>query len=211
MKTVIVLYMPGHAGNFVSRLFSLGTETMPLIRQHMMDEYIDHGVEIPDSFDRFANYQFSTVPSEFDTWQQFHRAFADHKQYVLYRLLNVFCRRKYSRIVFPLHPHEFATDFPGDDDTEFYYVDLDLAVWGTWVNTAQQQLQFQVRPNERQQFDQAIQQYSMKPIDLGLLLKNQNTFVQEYTRVCADMQITPLVDQALALRQDWYSTRVDNA
>jgi hypothetical protein len=184
---------------------------MPLIQQHMMDEYIDHGIEISDSFDRLVNYQFSTVPARFDTWQQFHRAFADHKQYLFYRLLNVFCKCKYSRIVFPLHPHEFVNDLADDTNTEFYYVDLDLAVWGNWVQSAQKKLQFQIRPNEQQQFDQATQQYNMKPIDLGLLLKNQNTFVQEYKRVCADMQISPLVSQALVLRQDWYSTRVDNA
>ena len=209
MKTVIVLYMPGHAGNFIARLFSLGAETMPLIRQSMMYEYINYGLEIADSFDRLANYQFSTVLTEFDTWQQFHRAFADHKQHVFYRLLNVFCKHKYSRIVFPLHPHEFVNDLSDITDTEFYYVDLDLEVWGNWVKLAQQKLQFQIRSGEQQQFLQSTQQFNMKPIDLGLLLTSKNTFVQEYQRVCAEMQIFPLIDQALALRQDWYLTRVE--
>ena len=145
--------MPGHAGNFVSRLFSLGPETMPLIRQSMMNEYIDHGTEISDTFDRLANYQFSTVATEFDTWQKFHRAYADHKEYLHYRLLNVFCNRKYSRIVFPLHPHEFNQDFSGDEDSEFYYVDLDLEIWKDWVDSEQQKLRFQVRPQEEEQFE----------------------------------------------------------
>jgi len=200
--------MPGHAGNFVSRLFSLGSETMPLIRQAMMDEYIDHGLEIADSFDRLANYQFSTVPSEFENWQDFHRAFADHKQYSFYRLLNVFCNRKYSRIVFPLHPHEFFNDFSGDADTEFYYVDLDLDQWGEWVEASQQKLKFRVRPLEQTQFDQLKSEYNIKPIYLSHLLKDQYSFVQEYQRVCAEMQIPVLLEQALTLRQDWYSTRI---
>ena len=209
MKTVIVLYMPGHAGNFVSRLFSLGSETMPLIRQSMMTEYIDHGTEIPDTFDRLANYQFSTVSTEFDTWQKFHRAYADHKEYLHYRLLNLFCNRKYSRIVFPLHPHEFNQDFSGDEDSEFYYVDLDLEVWKDWVDSEQQKLRFQVRPQEEEQFEYFKHQYSMKAISLTRLLESDQTFVQEYQRVCAEMQIPPLLEQALILRKDWYSTRVN--
>lgn len=201
--------MPGHAGNFVSRLFSLGSETMPLIRQSMMTEYIDHGTEIPDTFDRLANYQFSTVSTEFDTWQKFHRAYADHKEYLHYRLLNLFCNRKYSRIVFPLHPHEFNQDFSGDEDSEFYYVDLDLEIWKDWVDSEQQKLRFQVRPQEEEQFEYFKHQYSMKAISLTRLLESDQTFVQEYQRVCAEMQIPPLLEQALILRKDWYSTRVN--
>ena len=201
--------MPGHAGNFVSRLFSLGPETMPLIRQSMMNEYIDHGTEISDTFDRLANYQFSTVATEFDTWQKFHRAYADHKEYLHYRLLNVFCNRKYSRIVFPLHPHEFNQDFSGDEDSEFYYVDLDLEIWKDWVDSEQQKLRFQVRPQEEEQFEYFKHQYSMKAISLTRLLESDQTFVQEYQRVCAEMQIPPLLEQALILRKDWYSTRVN--
>ena len=209
MKTVIVLYMPGHAGNFVSRLFSLGPETMPLIRQSVMTKYIDHGLEISDTFDRLANYQFSTVSTEFDTWQEFHRAYADHKEYLCYRLLNVFCNRKYARIVFPLHPYEFNQDFSGDEDSEFFYVDLDLDIWGGWVESEQQKLQFQVRSMEKEQFDRIKHQYSMKPISLTRLLENDHTFVQEYQRVCTEMQISPLLEQALILRKDWYLTRVN--
>jgi hypothetical protein len=208
MKTVIILYMPGHAGNFVARLFSLGAETMPLIQQQLMHESIDQGLAIPDSFDRLANYRFSTVSSEFDSWQQFHRAYADHKDYVSYRLLNVFCNRKYSRIVFPLHPHEFFNDFSGDADTEFYYVDLDLDQWGEWVEASQHKLKFRVRPLEQTQFDQLKSEYNIKPIYLSHLLKDQYSFVQEYQRVCAEMQIPVLLEQALTLRQDWYSTRI---
>lgn len=209
MKTVIVLYMPGHAGNFVARLFSLGTETMPLIRQSMMNEYIDHGTEISDSFDRLANYQFSKVLAEFDTWQAFHRAYADHKEYLHYRLLNAFCNQKYSRIVFPLHPHEFYLDFSGNDDSEFYCVELDLEVWKDWVDSAQEKLQFRTRPEEQEQFDQFKQEYAMKTINLSSLLENEYSFIQEYQRVCAEMQIPVLSESALALRKDWYSTRVN--
>jgi hypothetical protein len=200
--------MPGHAGNFVARLFSLGPETMPLIRQQLMSESIDHGLEIPDSFDRLANYRFSTISTEFDSWQKFHRAYADHKDYVSYRLLNIFCNQKYSRIVFPIHPHEFGNDFSEIDETEFYYVDLDLDHWGDWVETSRQKLYFKDRPGEREEFEEYKNFYSMRPINLSLLLQNETTFLQEYNRVCQEMNISPDTAQALALRTDWHSSRV---
>jgi hypothetical protein len=208
MKTVIVLYMPGHAGNFVARLFSLDHGTMPLIRQQLMHECIDQGTEIPDTLDRFENYRFSTVSDEFGSWQEFHRAYADHKDSVSYRLLNVFCNQKYSRIVFPLHPHEFGNDFLESDDTEFYYVDLDLSHWGTWVETSRQKLCFEDRPNELEEFEEYKHHHNMKPINLSLLLQSQSAFSQEYNRVCQEMGIVPNIAQALALRADWYSSRV---
>ena len=49
----------------------------------------------------------------------------------------------------------------------------------------------------------------MKAISLTRLLESDQTFVQEYQRVCAEMQIPPLLEQALILRKDWYSTRVN--
>ena len=58
------------------------------------------------------------------------------------------------------------------------------------------------------QFDQLKSEYNIKPIYLSHLLKDQYSFVQEYQRVCAEMQIPVLLEQALTLRQDWYSTRI---
>ena len=48
----------------------------------------------------------------------------------------------------------------------------------------------------------------MKPISLSLLLENESAFLQEYNRVCKEMNISPDNDQALALYTDWYSSRV---
>ena len=63
MKTVIVLYMPGHAGNFVSRLFSLGAETMPLMQKKTMAEHVMQGIKLSNTFDKLDNYLFSSFLS----------------------------------------------------------------------------------------------------------------------------------------------------
>lgn len=208
MKTVIILYMPGHAGNFVARLFSLTPETMPLIRQDRLYKHIDHGTPFPESFDRLANYQFSQVNQEFGQWQTFHRAFADFLDNAQYRLLNLFSGLRYSRIVLPVHPLEFESQFVPVDHCEFYYVDLDLGQWGQWVKDQQQKLDFRVRGNEQAQFDRCKHRYNMRPINLTKMLENETSFIQEYLAVCNQMMITPLLNHALLLRQDWYSVRV---
>lgn len=207
MKTVIVLYLPGHAGNFVARLFSLNTDTMPLIRQDQLEQHLDQGTALPDDFDRLANYRFSLVTQEFGDWQRFHRAYADAYELPQYRLLNVFCGLRYSRIVVPIHPNEFV-DFSSPEPTEFYCVDLDLDQWGTWVDAQQKILGFYHRGNEHGEFEKQKNLHNMKSIDLTKMLNSEQDFLEEYARICNQMLIEPQPDQALWLRRDWYSVRV---
>lgn len=207
MKTVIVLYLPGHAGNFVARLFSLNPDTMPLIRQDQLEQHLDRGTALPDDFDRLANYQFSSVKQEFGHWQRFHRAYADSLELPQYRLLNMFCGFRYSRIVVPIHPNEFI-DFSSPGATEFYCVDLDLDQWGTWVDAQQTLLGFCYRGDEHGDFDKQKTLCNMRPIDLTKMLHSEQDFLEEYLRICSQMQIEPQTDQALWLRNDWYSVRV---
>ena len=207
MKTVIILYLPGHAGNFVARLFSLGQETMPLLQQSALQQHLESVTDVPDDFDRLENYRFSTATA-FNNWQQFHRSYADYKEYSCYNLLNIYCKQKYSRIVFPLHPHEFIADFNSQSESEFYYVDLDLDQWGDWVNEQQAKLNFQYRQNEQQQFEDLKGMHNMQPVSLDRLLESQQSFLKEYHRICKIMDINPLPQQALLLRQDWMSVRL---
>jgi hypothetical protein len=208
MKTVIILYLPGHAGNFVARLFSLNRESMPLLPQVLLQHHLESVTDIPEDFDRLENYRFSTVSAAFNDWQQFHRSYADHKEYSCYNLLNIYCKQKYSRIVFPLHPHEFIADFDNQSESEFYYVDLDLDLWSSWVNEQQTKLNFQYRHNEPQQFEDLKVMHCMQPISLDRLLQSQQSFLNEYQRICKIMDIDPLPQQALLLRQDWMSVRL---
>ena len=209
MQNVIILYMPGHAGNFVARLFSLTDDTMPLLSQHYLQHCIESG-GIPSDFNRLNRYKFSHVPEEFDNWQQFHNSCADFNDWPHYNLLNIFSKEKFSRIVFPLHPHEFIANF-SNSDSEFYYVDLDLDRWGSWVDTQQEKLNFYYRDNEHQQFQDLKKNYNMQSISLDRLLESQRSFLAEYARVCELMGVVPLPHQALALRKDWMSVRVNQS
>jgi len=207
MKTVIILYLPGHAGNFIARLFSLGHDTMPLLEKSLLQSYLATAQEIPNDFDRLENYRFSNITERFDDWQHFHRSFADYKECTKYRLLNTFHRQKYSRIVFPLHPYEFSNDHVSQYDSEFYFVDLDQSRHGSWVNEQQKKLNFQYRSDEHQQFNNLKQLNSMRSISLDQLLASVESFQTEYHRVCELMNISADTEQALQLRQDWMSVR----
>jgi hypothetical protein len=208
MKTVIILYLPGHAGNFVARLFSLGNETMPLLQKTVLQSSLESEQEIPVDFDRLENYRFSTVPAKFHNWQQFHRSFADYKENLHYQKVNLFGTSQYSRIVFPVHPYEFGNDFIDHGNSEFYYVDLDLEVWGEWADSEQEKLQFLVRTLEKNEFENFKNQHSMQAISLDQLLHSRDSFLEEYCRVCDLMKISPHIEQALWLREDWMSVRV---
>jgi hypothetical protein len=90
MESVIILYLPGHAGNFVARLFSLGMETIPLLPKQDLYQYVENA-HIPDDYDRLENYRYSSILQNFDSWQQYHNSYADYKESSIYQLLNVFC------------------------------------------------------------------------------------------------------------------------
>jgi hypothetical protein len=201
--------MPGQAGNFIARLFSLTDDTMPLLTRNYLQYCIESG-GIPADFDRLQSYKFSSVLEKFDNWQHFHNSYADFNDWSHYNLLNIFSKEQFSRIVFPLHPHEFIASL-SDSAAEFYHVDLDVDKWGAWVDTQQQNLNFYYRDNEYQQFEDLKKNYNMQSISLDQLLESQRSFLAEYNRVCDLMGIVPLPQQALALRKDWMSVRVDQS
>lgn len=208
MKTVIICYMPGHAGHFISRLFSLGKDTMPLIKRDCLYSHLDDGSPLQDDFDRLNYYCFNRVKHEFDSWLQFHESEADFLQLPEYRLLNLLCGFRYSRLVIPVHPFELVTYSVPITACEFYYVDLDLEQWGDWVQSQEKKLKFVTRRNEAIQFTKCKKQYNMHPINLTKMLENETSFIEEYLAICNQMMITPLLDQAQWLRQDWYQERI---
>jgi uncharacterized protein YfbU (UPF0304 family) len=202
MKTIFVVYMPGHAGHFIARLFGLSPETIPLVNKRSLERTI---IDTPN---RLELYKFTAVKSTFKSWQDFHRRYADHKDSSNIRMANAVNGHKYSCVIYPIHPYEFHNDFQEIDETECYYVDLDLDLWGNWVSQQQQELKFEVREHEQEYFEQYKHQYNMQPISLTKLLGTRAEFQQEYLQITDAMKITPVLDQATVLLDDWKSVRV---
>lgn len=206
MSTTLIMYMPGHAGNFILRLFALSESFMPVLPKSQLTLLVNNACPLkPNINNRLSMYKFSNVWNRYRSWQDFHRAFADFLEYQDYRLLNLISGTCYN-FIYAIHPHEFKTRFIEVDETDYYYVHLDTK-FDSWVSNQQKKLNFVWRDNEDKEFDELKTQYNMKPISLTALLSSTEEFLNEYLRVCSVMNIQPEVDQALLLREDWQTVR----
>lgn len=197
--------MPGHAGNFILRLFGLSNNVMPILQRNTLKELVDNWQPIDTAFNKLDNYKFNQVPDLYKDWQKFHRAFADYLDHQQYRWANVSSGTSYM-YMYAIHPHEFDLHYVNAEEIDFYFVDLDQS-FDDWVADQQEKLKFVCRENELQQFENFKLQYKMKPISLTAILGNDQEFLDEYTRVCTKMNIEPNVDSAIELRKGWLSVR----
>jgi hypothetical protein len=201
--------MPGYAGNFLSRLFSLGNETMPQLPCSMLEEYISTGK--PDlNLDRLELYSFQKA-LDASSWQQFHREWADFHNQSQFQLLNVFYNSKRS-MAYQIHPHEFLKlehNIKQLDQAEFYCVELDLVKYGAWVDKQQQKLNFIVRENEASDLQTIKLKYRPNSISLTNILDSESGFLKEYIRVCELMKLIPQSAQALELYRNWARIRMN--
>lgn len=204
-KTILIMYMPGYAGNFLLRLFGLSNSLMPHLEQRILKNLLDSDIPVPEDFDKLSKYKFSSVPKIYKNWQDFHRAYADILNHSDYRLLNWMSGSRYN-LIFSAHPYEINESFVETDPTDFYYVELDSNL-EQWVTQQQKKLNFVARPREKELFDLLKNRYHMSPIYLTELLISEQDFVNEYNRVCKSMEIEPCIEQALVLLNDWKSVR----
>jgi hypothetical protein len=206
MKTVIVMYMPGHGGNFIQRLFGLSPEFMPILSRKMLRLLVNSWRPMPGSWPKLSSYYFHQILARHQTWQNFHRDTADFLDHIDYRLLNCIYNFEYN-FIYSIHPLELQTKFQELDQTDYYYVDLDTQ-YDQWVDKEQQRLGFVVRPNESELFVQLKQRHQMHPISLTAMLEqSQDLFLTQYHKICTAMQITPVEDQAIMLWNNWLDTR----
>lgn len=207
MKSIFILYMPGHAGNFLTRLFSLSPETIP---QVPISNLISG--EIPVFDNRAEYYSFEHVTDQYSNWQDFHRVWPDFYQHELFDYFNTVFPEPFSYVIYAIHPHEFLmyeNIIKKRNDSYFYHVDLS-ADYHPWVLESQQNLNFTYRPNyagELAKFSDLKIKYSSASIDLDNILKSPETFVVEYLKVASSMQLTPDLVSAQKLYQGWINVR----
>lgn len=209
MKSILIVYMPGHAGNFLGRLFSLSPETIPQLSFTALTES-GYNKTFLDQ-DRLAEYSFKQVNSTYTNWQQFHRNFTDFFSANKIESLNQSLDAPFSKSIYQIHPYEFIKIEPNISNraVELFHVELDLTKFNNWVEEARQELKFITRTGEGNLFLKITSKYNTQPISLTKMLTSETEFINEYNRVCVAMGITAVPDQALTLYQDWYSVRVN--
>ena len=199
--------MPGHAGNFLSRLFGLSPETIPQLPTNQMKQLLAQGNGIDPHLNRIELYYFSNALNQHTDWQQFHRSWPDFIEKDLFNMLNIDSDFRYKSTVYSIHPHEFILNQTGIYSTSDQFFHVELKGHDSWVADQQQRLKFEWRERELEQFQQIVEEYPTEPINLTGMLVGEQEFLNEYQRVCQIMDVTALLDLALALYQDWRSVR----
>lgn len=197
--------MPGHAGNFLVRLFSLGKETMPQLPIAILANEFKL-TPINENYTRLTYYSFSEAKS-YPSWQEYNCTWADYHQDLEYQMMCAIWKKQ--ALVYAMHPCEFVkfeTMLADNPSNYYFYVELDIK-YQSWVDQQKEELKFVYRPNESEQFTQLKDKYKMKSINLTAMLDSVTEFQEEYLRCCNLMQLTPCIDQALELYNNWTQVR----
>jgi hypothetical protein len=206
LEHFIIVYNPGYAGNFLLRLFSLGEEVVPQLPVNLL---VENNSRVYSSDDRLDLYSFSTIRSQYVNWQKFHRDWIDFSHY---EKLNCILHRDHKHVVFAMHVPELEMHNPvlqSIQNIKYFYVDLDLEKYSSWLNSAQQDLNFKYRIDEYLKYNLLLDNStSDQRISLTAMLNSKDEFLQEYRRVCALMGITTSEESASVLYDGWYDTRV---
>lgn len=208
MSTIFLLYLPGHAGNFLSRVLTLGDDTMPQLSKSLLSYHL-HNSKLNEP-DRDSLYKFSQVLNDYKNWQDFHEEWCDYYQDSEYRLLRLLWKKSYRHLVYAIHPHEFIKFqylIDRHEDKVFLGVDLD-SKYDYWINENKSKLKFNFRLNERRQYEELSNDYNMPKIKLDKMLDSDEGFVEEYLDACSKLEIIPHLDRALILFKDWKSIRL---
>jgi hypothetical protein len=210
MESIFILYMPGHAGNFLTRLFSLGPDTVPQVPIAILKESVIDTGQVPTIDNRAEYYSFKTN-NQHCSWQEFHRAWPDFYQQELFEYFNELYHPPFPYVVYSIHPYEFILH--ESDITkqrcDFYYVDLDPK-YNQWVSDQRLKLNFTYRPNydgELATFNQIKTKYQMKKISLTNMINSTDSFVNEYLKIIKEMSLTPKLDNAVQLYHEWIAIR----
>jgi hypothetical protein len=199
--------MPGHAGNFLTRLFSLSPETIPQMPIKMMQLLEQPNHKIPEDLNRLELYKFDDVIKKYNHWQTFHRSFPDYNNRDSFNLLNINSGFRHSHVIYSIHPHEFWLNLSSMCAVYDQFFHVELTDHDEWVNDQQQKLQFEWRENELLKLQQFTSTYPSQAISLTQMLRGNNELLNEYKKICQIIGITPMLDQALQLYQSWRSVR----
>jgi hypothetical protein len=203
----IIVYNPGYAGNFLVRLFSLGTEVMPQIPLISLN---DTTLDSYNTAQRTELYSFSKVRNSYSNWQKFHKKWLDFQHYD--NIDNMSFTDNYTHVMFAMHAPElelYLNKIQSIEKVNYFYVDLDLEKYGSWLDSSRQDLNFKNRVDEDLKYNLLLDNSTLdQRINLTAMLDSKNEFLQEYRRVCAIMNITPMEESAVLLYDGWHDTRV---
>lgn len=207
IKHAVIVYNPGYAGNFLQRVFSLGKEVVPQIPLHLLED--NYNLRYYDNR-RLELYSFKQVRNNYLNWQKFHRAWPTFYDYDKIKS-KIESTDGYTHIVFSMHYPEYENlinDLNQTQEVKYFYVDLDLTKYQSWINKAQQDLNYKYRVGELESYEILKQDSKFNKIDLTRMLESEDSFEQEYISICNLLGIDSNIESAILLYRDWFETRV---
>lgn len=208
LRHIFIVYNPGYAGNFLHRLISLDTSTVPALYKDELDEQVYDKI---DRVDRLEKYKFSKIKNQSSDWQRFHhRSWADFFDYT--ETIKISGIERYKNICFAMHEPEYVKCKSLIDQIEnkiILGVFLDEALHNRWLSESQKSLRFLYRLEEKQFYQKMM---SLLPqeniIDLNSILESEIGFLNAYRRICQIIDIEYQPEKPLELYRDWYACRV---
>jgi hypothetical protein len=217
MQAKIVFFIAGSGGNFLNRVLTLDTRTVPLggydsignylsVEQRAHRYHYDRIIEVIGNKFNKINSGNLTDWVKIELEKMYFPLTVGMEKLILLDQIVV-------EMIHPHHWHEKKELFGPDDDLELFY--LDVKDCKPWV--ASQRLH-KVLENgcldtvlEKVHQDQAymldlIKDLKVKPVYLKNILDSTHSFMQEYARICDLLKLNCYPDLALSIYQSWQST-----
>jgi hypothetical protein len=198
-----IIFLPGQGGNFVEALLMIDQDVYPKLKYNQSVEHIQ---------DRYTQYTFCNLDQKYGSWKNFHRSYIEFditfKEFLK--------QDQYQVGVIACHAKNWYMR------TSLLYA---IAIkMGVKVNlfhmTMSDNNQYTVekliaRNNGFPEITDVTKMYHKKwldettsiPINFDNFIQGESTFIPEYLRLCNLTSVTPNIDLALLLYQEWRHER----
>jgi hypothetical protein len=203
-KFIFVVYLPGYAGNFLQRVFSLSKEVTPVLTRQELADWIYSGV-VPQK----QIQDFNAVMCNYKSWQDFHDDYPGcHALGIYPRLLATL---PFTTVVSQIHPHEYSQLYPSFiekiPNKKYIYVTLDTIKYSNWLRTSQQKLKFELRMHEVEYGN--LLETKMPTFNLTTALDSEDGFRNEYEKACDILGLSKETDNAVLMYRNWRQVRCE--
>jgi hypothetical protein len=216
MQAKIIFFIVGSGGNFLNRVLTLDPETVPLGGYDNSDYLSAEQRAHKYHYDRIIESigsKFNSVESDALTnWVKIEL----EKMYFPLSMGIGKLIEANQIVVEMIHPHHWPEKkelFGIDDDLEFFY--LDVKDCERWVasqslhkvlqNGCFDQVLEKVYQDQEYMLD-LIKDLEVKPIYLKNILDSEESFIEEYCRICSMLELDSYPDLAVSIFKSWQLT-----
>jgi hypothetical protein len=218
MQIKIVFFVVGSGGNFLNRVLTLDPTTVPMgagqQQQHFCAEQ------------RYQRYHYDRVKSHVGSNSNEMLAncltrWVDHELNFMYFPLSMGMERLIQldqMVIEMIHPHHWIEKqklFGIDDRMQFFYIDpsacvhwvVDQCMSKVFPSGAQYERVLASVENSINQLQEIVSQLNtIETIYLDRIIGNEDSFLEEYQRICNSMALQSYTEYAKEIYRSWKTT-----